>query len=169
MFAEKHRVSLDYILLGLRGGIRLDGEVDPYLFMDIETAIDRTRESPQFQPVFNSIEELAYYSATIYNKIIRALKPGDDWAEVVNSEVSFFFNLKRTKDFAKERSEEIKTQRLMVEDETEGGQHPNSSGATSNAPQAIVYAANRLVQAEFHKGGPQKLGVKKKPRPQKNR
>lgn len=113
-FAAKHKITVDYLLMGLGDGARLDGEVDPYLFRDIMTSLyDKNESTQHFRDItiIDGIDAISYYAARIYNKIIKNLTPGSNWSALVESEVCYLLEIKQDRGLDKEKGVSVEVQK----------------------------------------------------------
>lgn len=151
LFAVKHKITIDYLLIGLGDGARLDGEVDPYLFRDIMTSLyDKNESTQHFRDtvIINGIDAVSYYAARIYNKIIKNLVPGDDWSTLVESEVCYLLEIKLDRNLDKEKDQSIKVQKEFQKDHKDQITHNNHAGTedtTCNVTQHIQGDSHQIA------------------------
>ena len=95
-FALDQKISLDELLLGKSDS----SSVDPTLFVNIfSTLIYEGKKLPTelILPVIGggSGGLTVEFAAMIYNRVVKQLKHGKNWTEIIDDEVKYFIDLKK--------------------------------------------------------------------------
>jgi len=92
-FATEKNFSLDYLIHGKGPARRYDGTIDPVLMEEIGSEIaDRTKAGAK-RPAKLWVGLIAYYSAIVYNRILRIARPEDNPFDFVPDEVRYLLEL----------------------------------------------------------------------------
>ena len=90
-FADEREISLDYLLLGKGKGDFSGGEIDPMLLEGIGLAFE-----VYDRLLLHRIRAgAAYDMALVYNRVIKQLRPGQNWGELVKDEVAYLVEIKK--------------------------------------------------------------------------
>lgn len=91
-FAINNGISLDYLLLGKTVDADHGRDVDITLLDAIEIAFEDYRHNHQIY----GIDCYAHDLGLIYNRVIKSIKPGENWAKIVEQEVRYLMEIRRS-------------------------------------------------------------------------